>query len=119
MIHDDEFNGPDVNQKPPARRRTRVSPRVVLYLHLCLLIPSILIGRCEHWGYGHILGTGLWGLFFGPIASLICLSMYGFPIATFLLLISESPRGRGSWMAFPLSVMISYVQFLAFLPLVQ
>jgi hypothetical protein len=115
----DQIDGPGFVKKPQPHQRASPSPRIIFYLHLCALVPSIIFGQCERWGYGHVLETGIWGIFFGPAALLISLSLFVFPVAVAMRLMFGSPSERWSWIAFPLSLMISYLQFLAILPLFQ
>jgi hypothetical protein len=119
MSLSDQIDGPGVVDKPDPHRRAWISPRTVFYLHLCALVPSVFFGQCERWGYGHVLQTGTLGIFFGPACLLILLSLVAFPITVAVQLMFESPSERCSWIAFPLSLMVSFIQCLAILPFVQ
>lgn len=101
------------------RRRFAVRARHVVYFHALMLVPTVFVGRSEHWGYAKVLQTGVWGYLFAPVFLAAILSPWALPATVWFLANSECPREPRAWAALPLSVLLSGVQFLALLPLVQ
>jgi hypothetical protein len=77
------------------------------------VIPSIILGRREIWGYTRLANV------FAPITLFVLFSPYIFPLAVLIRLTTESPREIWSIAALPLSVAVSFVQLVALLPLFQ
>jgi hypothetical protein len=90
-----------------------------VYLQLLALIPSIIFGRCEEWGYAAVLESGALGMAFSPVVQALTCSALLFPLLILGILKRENPRHWWSWVAVPLSILISFSQLLAILPLVQ
>ncbi len=120
MSAEDEIAEPTSLLELANRHRRSARARLVVYIQLFALIPCVLIGRCELWGYAELLETGIIGmLLFSPMALALSWSALLFPIAVVALLRREKPRERWSWVAAPLSILISFTQILALVPLFQ
>ena len=117
MPLDDEIDGPSESKTKPATRRAIIKARHILYLQYVAVILSVLINQFWRWGYGTVMATGIIGLFFWPIVSLLGISMLCCPVLFFLLWKEETPREFEFWIMGPLSVLLSFVQFLALLPI--
>jgi hypothetical protein len=95
------------------RPRSMSWSRRLVYVQLALVPPSIVLGHYEVWGYSWLLdyvGIVLVPLIFTPMI---------FPVAVLILISKEPMRSPWSFVALPMSVGLSAVQTLAFLPLVQ
>jgi len=101
------------------RRHFTVRVRHVVYFHVLILVATVFVGRSELWGYAGVLQTGVWSDLFAPVFLAVVLSPWVLPAAVWFLANSERPREQRAWAALPLSVLLSGVQFLALLPLVQ
>ena len=119
MFLEDQIDHLPATQKPWIQQRSATQARRLVYLQLLAVIPSIIFGRCEEWGYGAVLETGAFGLLFGPLVQALSCSALLFPLVVLAILKREHRRHQWSWAAFPLSVLISFTQLLAILPLVQ
>jgi hypothetical protein len=119
MTLDDEIDSLANCGKGSGSGRYLFRTRHILYTQLVTLIPSVILGRSEVWGYGKFLQTGVPALLFGPATLLLSLSMFIFPAVIYILSVREAPRERRWWLLVPLSLLLSFVQFLAFMPLVQ
>jgi hypothetical protein len=119
MSAEDEIDERTSHLELANRRRRTARARLLVYIQLFALILSVLIGRYELWGYSELLETGIIGMLFTPMAVAIFWSALLFPIAVIALLRREKPHERRSWVAAPLSILISLSQILALLPLFQ
>jgi len=106
-------------QRSASPRRLAVRIRHIVYLQLLALIPSVFYGRCEQWGFSGILLNGILGSFSTPIVVGLAWSALLFPLAVSAFLMRDHPKERWGWVAIPLSIAISFAQFLAIVPLVQ
>ena len=113
----------DPIEEQPARKKLVPWPpfiikaRNLVYAQLIAVIPSILIGQCEVWGYSELLETSICGVSIEPIVGVIAVSGLVFPYLVIALLMIESPGERRSWVALHLSITLSFVQIFAILPL--
>jgi hypothetical protein len=96
-----------------------IKARHLVYAQLIAVLPSILLGRCEVWGYSRVLMSGLQGVVLQPVTVVLFFSMSFFPLAIFVRSMNESPREKWAIATLPLSLGLSFVQFLALFPLVQ
>jgi hypothetical protein len=119
MFLDDQIDHLPAIQKPCIQQPSAKQARRLVYLQLLALIPSIIFGRCEEWGYAAVLESGALGMVFSPVVQALGCSALSFPLLIFAVLKRENPRHWRSWAAFPLSILISFTQLLAILPLVQ
>jgi len=115
MALDDVIDGPPAYRKSAKQQRLAIRARHLVYLQLFALIPSVLIGRSEQWGYAFLLE----GLVANIAGCVITLSALAFPLAILVLLVLEHPRERWSWAAAPVSIAMSFAQFLAILPAIS
>lgn len=58
----DELDGPMDVRKPAFPGRVTDRARRVVYLQMFALIPTVLLGRSEEWGYSAILRNGALGM---------------------------------------------------------
>jgi hypothetical protein len=115
MALEDAIDYPTVLRKLPDDRRVGILARHIVYVQLFALIPSVLIGRCEEFGYGAFLETmGATGA-----VPLIAWSALLFPPVTFVIWARHPLQERRSWAAPPLSLAMSFAQLLAVLPSVS
>ncbi|MGC8644094.1 MAG: hypothetical protein ACP5XB_29895 [Isosphaeraceae bacterium] len=82
-------------------------------------MPTILVGRCEIWGYSEILEGVAFNAFLGPLVLALFWSPFLFPVVVGILQHEDESPERWTWAALPLSLALSLVQLLALLPLVQ
>ena len=119
MFLEDQIDHLLAIQKPCTQQPSAKQARRHVYLQLLALIPSIIFGQCEQWGYAAVLETGAVGMVCGPVVLALYCSALLFPLLIFAVLKRENPRHWWSWAAVPLSILISFTQLLAILPLFQ
>jgi hypothetical protein len=115
MFLDDPIDGQSAFRKPIAQPRSIIKARHLVYAHLVVVFPFILIARAEELGHPGVLNSlssGIGAIFWIPMA----FSPLIFPLAILIRLLTESPREKWSWAALPLSIALTFVQFLALLP---
>jgi hypothetical protein len=119
MFLEDQIDDLPATQKPCTQQPSAKRVRWLVYLQLVALIPSIIFGQCERWGYAASLETGALATVFGPFLLALGCSALLFPFVALAVLKREQPRHWWSWAAVPLSILMSFTQLLAILPLVQ
>jgi hypothetical protein len=119
MSIEDEIGRTTVHQKTSALQRGVIGLRFVIYLQLIALITAFLVGQSEQWGYGELLETGMLGMLVRPVVGAVAWSALLFPVVVFAVLLREKPPVSWSWATSPLSVAMSFAQFVALAALVQ
>jgi hypothetical protein len=117
LFVDNEIDGPAADRDSLDDREWVIQARHIVHLQLVVTIVSVLVGQHERWGYGHVLQTGLLGMFFERVVGLLLGSALMFPLLVFVLLRNDEPWERWAWLAALLSLVMSWVQIMAILPL--